>query len=215
MILLLACGAISWEAIMRFQQPPEVAGLTVTLVAGIGIIVNGLSAWLFVKGSKADLNIRGAYLHMMADAVVSLGVVIAGLAMMYTGWYWRIPVVSLLIVLIINISTWAYMILAHSRCCKNCADIDVTEVESYLQQCLGVVDVHDLHIWGISTSEGALSAHLVIPEGYPGDVFMDDIIYVPLKTSAFIQHTSTLQMEQGTTEHICTLHPDASVTYKH
>ena len=88
MILLFACGAISWEAILRFHQPPEVAGFTVTLVAGIGIIVNGLSAWLFVKGSKADLNIRGAYLHMMADAVVSLGVVIAGLAMMYTGWYW-------------------------------------------------------------------------------------------------------------------------------
>lgn len=214
MILLLACGAISWEAIMRFQQPPEVAGLTVTLVAGIGIIVNGLSAWLFVKGSKADLNIRGAYLHMMADAVVSLGVVIAGLAMMYTGWYWLDPVVSLLIVLIITISTWG-LLRDSLRLALGAvpADIDVTEVESYLQQCLGVVDVHDLHIWGISTSEGALSAHLVIPEGYPGDVFMDDIICT-LKTRFSIQH-STLQMEQGTTEHICTLHPDASVTHKH
>ncbi|HIG65958.1 MAG TPA: cation transporter [Methyloprofundus sp.] len=214
MILLLACGAISWEAIMRFQQPIEVAGLTVTLVAGIGIIVNGLSAWLFVKGSKVDLNIRGAYLHMMADAVVSLGVVIAGLAMMYTDWYWLDPVVSLLIVVIIAISTWG-LLRDSLRLALGAvpAGIDVTEVESYLQKCPGVVDVHDLHIWGISTSEGALSAHLVIPDGYPGDEFMDDIIST-LKIRFSIQH-STLQMEQGTTEHICTLHPDASATHQH
>jgi cobalt-zinc-cadmium efflux system protein len=204
MILLLACGAISWEAIMRFHQPPEVAGFTVTLVAAVGIIVNGLSAWLFVKGSKA----------VMADAAVSLGVVIAGLAMMYTGWYWLDPVVSLLIVLIIMLSTWG-LLRDSLRLVLGAvpAGIDVTEVESYLQQCPGVVDVHDLHIWGISTSEGALSAHLVIPDGYPGDVFMDDIICT-LKTRFSIQH-STLQMEQGTTEHICTLHPDAADLHKH
>ena len=88
MLLLVACGAIAWEALDRFQQPPHVAGLTVTIVAAIGIIVNGFSAWLFVKGSKSDLNIRGAYLHMMADTVVSFGVVLAGIAMIYTDWFW-------------------------------------------------------------------------------------------------------------------------------
>ncbi|WP_420831638.1 cation diffusion facilitator family transporter [Bathymodiolus japonicus methanotrophic gill symbiont] len=213
MILLLACGAISWEAILRFSQPPEVAGFTVTLVAAVGIVINGLSAWLFVKGSKQDLNIRGAYLHMMADAAVSLGVVVAGLAMMYTGWYWLDPVVSLLIVMIVTISTWGLLrdslrlILAAVP-----EGIDVAAVENYLLQCTGVVDVHDLHIWGISTSEGALSAHLVIPQGYPGDAFMDDIICT-LKERFSIQH-STLQMEQGTTLHTCTLHPDALDTQK-
>ncbi len=212
MILLLACGAISWEAILRFQQPPEVAGFTVTLVAAVGIIVNGLSAWLFVKGSKTDLNIRGAYLHMMADTAVSLGVVVAGLAMVYTGWYWLDPVVSLLIVLIITISTWGLLRESLRLALAAVpAGIDVSEVEKYLRLCPGVIDVHDLHIWGISTSESALSAHLVIPEGYPGDAFMDDIIG-ELKTRFSIQH-STLQMELGTTSHICTLHPEAPDTH--
>jgi len=93
--LLVACGGIAWEAIQRFSAPPAVAGLTVTLVATVGIVVNGLSAWLFVKGSKGDLSIRGAYLHMAADAAVSLGVVVAGIAMLFTGWYWLDPVISM------------------------------------------------------------------------------------------------------------------------
>ena len=214
MLLLVACGAIAWEALDRFQQPPHVAGLTVTIVAAIGIIVNGFSAWLFVKGSKSDLNIRGAYLHMMADTVVSFGVVLAGIAMIYTDWFWLDPVISLLIVLVIMVSTWG-LLRDSLRLALSAvpANIDVSKVENYLRQCTGVEDVHDLHIWGISTTEGALSAHLVIPDGYPGDAYMDNIICT-LKEQFSIQH-STLQMEQGTTEHICTLHPDASDPHKH
>ena len=214
MFLLLACGAIAWEAMQRFDQPPEVAGSIVTLVAAIGIIINGLSAWLFVKGSKSDLNIRGAYLHMLADAVVSLGVVLVGIAMIYTDWYWLDPVISLLIVLVVMISTWG-LLRDSLRLALSAvpANIDVTEVENYLRQCSGVVDVHDLHIWAMSTSEGALSAHLVIPEGYPGDDFMDDITCT-LKQRYSIHH-STLQMEQGTTSHSCTLHPDTADLHKH
>ena len=214
MLLLVACGAIAWEALDRFQQPPHVAGLTVTIVAAIGIIVNGFSAWLFVKGSKSDLNIRGAYLHMMADTVVSFGVVLAGIAMIYTDWFWLDPVISLLIVLVIMVSTWG-LLRDSLRLALSAvpANIDVSKVENYLRQCTGVEDVHDLHIWGISTTEGALSAHLVIPEGYPGDAYMDNITCT-LKEQFSIQH-STLQMEQGTTEHICTLHPDASDPHKH
>lgn len=214
LILLVACSAIAWEAIARFQQPAHVAGLTVTIVAAIGIIINAFSAWLFVKGSKTDLNIRGAYLHMMADAIVSMGVVLVGIALIYTDWYWLDPVVSLLIVLVILLSTWG-LLRDSLRLALSAvpANIDVRAVENYLRLCKGVVEVHDLHIWGISTTEGALSAHLVIPEGYPGDAFMDNITDT-LKDKFSIQH-STLQMEQGTTEHSCTLHSQESNKHSH
>ena len=109
MLLLVACGAIAWEAVQRFTEPPVVSGLTVTLVAAVGIALNGFSAWLFLKGSKGDLNIRGAYLHMAADAVISLGVVLAGLAMIFTGWYWLDAAVSLAIVLVIVVGTWSLL----------------------------------------------------------------------------------------------------------
>jgi cobalt-zinc-cadmium efflux system protein len=210
MFLLVACGAIAWEAIQRFSQPPVVAGLTVTLVAALGIIVNGLSAWLFMKGSKGDLNIRGAYLHMAADAAVSLGVVVAGIAMIFTGWYWLDPVVSLVIVAVIMIGTWGLLRESGQLALSAVpAHIDVSAVETYLRQCSGITDIHDLHIWGMSTTESALTVHLVMPEGYPGDPFMDDIMWT-LKERFSVQH-STLQVEQGTTDHSCALHPDATV----
>lgn len=206
-LLLVACGAIGWEAIHRFSQPPVVAGLTVTLVAGIGIVVNGLSAWLFVKGSNGDLNIRGAYLHMAVDALVSLGVVVAGVAMMFTDWYWLDPVISLVIVAVIMINTWS-LLRDSVQLALNAvpAHIDVPGVETYLRQCPGVSDVHDLHVWGMSTTECALTVHLVMPESCPGDAFIDDIIRT-LKERYSIQH-STLQVEQGTTDHTCALHLD-------
>lgn len=204
MILLVACGAIAWEGIQRFVQPPEVAGLTVTLVAAVGIIVNGLSAWLFVKGSKGDLNIRGAYLHMAADAAVSLGVVVTGIIMIYTGWYWLDPVTSLCIVIVIVIGTWSLLRESVQLVLSAVpAHIDVSAVEGYLRQCSGVTGIHDLHIWGMSTTESALTVHLVMPAGYPGDAFMDDIMQT-LKTRFSVQH-STLQVEQGTTDHACAL----------
>ena len=205
MLLLLACGAIAWEAVQRFTEPPVVSGLTVTLVAAVGIAINGFSAWLFLKGSKGDLNIRGAYLHMAADAVISLGVVLAGLAMIFTGWYWLDAAVSLAIVLVIVVGTWGLLResvqLVLSAVPRH---IDPSAVETWLRQCAGVTDIHDLHIWGMSTTESALTVHLVMPTGYPGDIFMDSITQT-LKTKFSIQH-STLQVEQGTTEHNCTLH---------
>ena len=214
MFLMVACGAIAWEAIQRFSEPPVVAGLTVTLVAGIGIVINGLSAWLFVKGSKGDLNIRGAYLHMAADAAVSLGVAVAGVVMMFTAWYWLDPVVSLAIVAAILIGTWG-LLRESVQLALNAvpAHIDVTAVETYLRQCAGVTDIHDLHIWGMSTTESALTVHLVMTEGYPGDAFMDDIMQT-LKDRYSVQH-STLQVEQGTTDHACVLHPDTEAAHIH
>lgn len=214
MFLLVASGAIVWEAIQRFSQPPEVAGMTVTLVAGVGIVINGLSAWLFVKGSKGDLNIRGAYLHMAADAAVSLGVVVAGVLMMFTGWFWLDPVTSLLIVAVIVAGTWG-LLRESLQLALNAvpAHIDVSEVEAYLRQCPGVTDIHDLHIWGMSTTESALTVHLVMPEGYPGDTFMDVIMHT--LNERFSVHHCTLQVEQGTTSHTCALHPIAAVAHAH
>ena len=205
MFLLVACGAIAWEAVQRFSQPPAVAGLTVTLVAALGIVVNGLSAWLFLKGSKGDLNVRGAYLHLAADAAVSLGVVISGLAIMFTGWYWLDPAVSLLIVLVIVAGTWR-LLRESLQLSLNAVPkhINAPAVETWLRQRAGVAGVHDLHIWGMSTTESALTVHLVMPGGYPGDAFMDSVMRT-LKEHFSIQH-STLQVEQGTTDHAGVLH---------
>jgi cobalt-zinc-cadmium efflux system protein len=206
MFLLVTCGAIAWEAALRFSQPPAVAGLTVTLVATVGIVVNGLSAWLFMKDSKGDLNIRGAYLHMATDAVVSLGVVITGIAMIYTGWYWLDPLISLIIITVIVIGTWGLLRESvHLALSAVPANIEMAAIETYLRQCRGVTDIHDLHIWGMSTTENALTVHLVMPDGYPGDDFMDDIMQT-LK-ERFSVHHSTLQIELGTTAHACSLSP--------
>lgn len=203
-LLLVACGAIAWEAVHRFWQPPAVAGMTVTLVAGVGIVINGASAWLFVKGSKGDLNLRGAYLHMAADAAVSLGVVAAGVMMMWTGWRWLDPVVSLVIVAVVVFGTWGLLresleLALHAVPGR----IDVEAVEDYLRTLPGVADIHDLHIWGMSTTESALTVHLVIPTGYPGDAYLDEVA-ATLRARHGIQH-STLQVELGTTEHACVL----------
>ncbi|HEY4316669.1 MAG TPA: cation diffusion facilitator family transporter [Herbaspirillum sp.] len=206
MLLLLASGAIAWESIHRFMAPPPVAGMTVTLVALAGIAVNGISAWLFVKGSKGDLNIRGAYLHLMADAAVSLGVVVAGVAMLLTGWYWLDPVISIVIVGVIVIGTWG-LLRESVQLALNAvpAHIESEAIGVYLRRLPGVSDIHDLHIWGMSTTECALTVHLVMPDGYPGDAFMDKVMQ-ELKAQFSIHH-STLQIEQGTTDHACVLHP--------
>lgn len=204
MFLLVACGAIAWEAILRFSHPPVVAGLTVTIVAAIGILINGISAWLFVKGSKGDLNIRGAYMHLMADAVVSFGVVLSGIIIIFTGWNWLDPVVSLVITAVIVLGTWGLLRdSAQLALSAVPAHIDVSAVDAFLRQCTGVTDVHDLHIWGMSTTESALTVHLVMPDGYPSDAALDEIVHA--LQDQFSIHHSTIQVEHGTTNHSCAL----------
>jgi len=214
MLLLVACGAIALEAIQRFSQPPTVASLTVSSVAGIGIVINGLSAWLLMKGSKEDLNIRGAYLHMAADTAVSLAVVIAGIAMFYTGWFMLDPIISLLIVIVIVIGTWSLlrdsMQLALSAVP---AKVDALAIDTYLRELAGVTDIHDLHIWGLSTTESALTVHLVMPNGHPGDIFLDEIVQT--LDERFFVHHSTLQIEQGTTNHSCSLSAIKQLRHHH
>jgi cobalt-zinc-cadmium efflux system protein len=205
MLLLVACGAIGWEAIQRFSQPPAVSSVTVMVVAALGIVVNGISAWMFMKGSADDINIRSAYLHMAADAAVSLGVVLVGLAMLVTGWYWLDPLVSLVIVAVILIGTWRLLRESlHLALNAVPPHIDLSAVADYLRGLPGVSDIHDLHIWGMSTTESALTVHLVMPSGYPGDAVIDGITRALERR--FGVHHSTLQVEQGTTVHACSLH---------
>jgi cobalt-zinc-cadmium efflux system protein len=203
-LLLLACGAIAWESVHRFSQPPVVAGQTVTLVALIGVVINGSSAWLFAKGRKNDLNIRGVYLHMAADAGVSAGVVITGISMVFTSWFWLDPAVSLVIVGVVIAATWE-LLRDSLRLALDAVPphIEVAAVDAYLREQPGVIDIHDLHIWGLSTTESALTVHLVMPGGYPGDTFMENM----RKTldTRFSIHHSTIQIEQGTANHVCSL----------
>ena len=176
MLLLVACGGIGWEAVHRLSAPAPVGGLTVSVVAGVGIAVNAFSAWLFIAGSKGDLNLRGAYLHMAADALVSLAVVAGGLAMLFTGWYWVDPVLSLAIVAVILVSSYGLLRDA-LRLSLNAvpAHIALDEVHAYLAALPGVASVHDLHVWGMSTTEAALTAHLLMPDGHPDDVFFAEV----------------------------------------
>ncbi|HEX8476908.1 MAG TPA: cation diffusion facilitator family transporter [Telluria sp.] len=205
LLLMLACGAIAWEAVQRFSSPPPVAGMTVSVVAGIGVVINVFSAWLFMSGSKDDLNIRGAYQHMAADAAISLGVVFSGIAIMFTGWTWLDPAVSLVIVVMIVMGTWSLLRESVQLVLAGVPpNIDSTKVSAFLAGQAGVAEVHDLHIWAMSTTETALTAHLVMPGGYPGDACVD-AIGVRLREDFKIAHC-TLQVEEGTTEHDCTLH---------
>jgi cobalt-zinc-cadmium efflux system protein len=175
-LLLVAVGAISWEAIMRFGRPEPVAGAIVMIVAAIGIVINGATAWLFAAGRKDDINLRAAFMHMASDALVSAGVVVAGLVIALTGWLWLDPLVGLAINAIIVLGTWG--LLTDSLGMSMAAVpgfIDPAKVRAFLERQPGVVAVHDLHIWPMSTTEIALTCHLVMPSGHPGDAFLHNI----------------------------------------
>jgi len=202
--LLIAIGAIAWEAVGRFARPAPVAEGTVIWVALLGIAVNTATALLFMAGRKDDLNIRGAFLHMAADAGVSLGVVLAGLTILFTGWQWLDPTVSLLIAAVIFIGTWGLL-----RDSVNLAldavpeGIDTAAVAAYLAALPGVTEVHDLHIWAMSTTETALTAHLVIPDGRDDDALLARVC-AELHDRFGIEHT-TVQIECGNPAHPCNL----------
>lgn len=209
MLLLVAVGAIVWEAVQRVAHPEPVAGKTVMIVAAIGIIINGVTAWLFASGRKDDINIRGAFLHMAADAAVSAGVVVAGAIILLTNWSWVDPAVSLIICLIIMWSTWG--LLKNSVRMSLAAvpsGVQPSTVRAYLEQLPGVARLHDLHIWPMSTTETALTCHLVMPDGHPGDAFLMEIAR-ELKHRFSIGHP-TIQIETSE-ETACALAPDEVV----
>ncbi len=173
-ILLVAMGAIAWEAVQRFSDPSPVAGKTVIIVAAIGVVINTATALLFLSGRKTDLNIRGAFLHMAADAGVSAGVVLAGVAILTTGWPWIDPVVSLTITAIILAGTWGLLRDSFNLALDAVpAGIDPEAVKTYLSDLPGVTGVHDLHIWAMSTSETALTVHLLKPDARDDDTLIE------------------------------------------
>ncbi|QWG16440.1 cation diffusion facilitator family transporter [Bradyrhizobium sediminis] len=202
-LLLIAVGAIAVEAVDRIREPAEVAGRTVVWVAALGIVVNGATALLFMRGRHGDLNIRGAFLHMAADAGVSLGVVVAAFAIMLTGWLWIDPAISLVIAAVVLASGWGL-----ARDSVNLAldgvpkGIELADVKDYLGRLEGVTEVHDLHVWAMSTNETALTAHLVRPGGYD-DEFLHHVCAE--LSHRFNIHHATLQIEAGSD--VCKLAP--------
>ena len=202
LLLLAAVAVISWEAINRFFTPSEPAGQTIMVVAGIGVVINSITAWFFVSGKDHDLNIRGAYLHMAADALVSLGVVISGFVIWKFGLKWFDPLSSLLIAAVIFWSTWGLL-----RDSLNLAidavprDIDPEAIRKWLSDQPGVKGLHDLHIWPISTTHTALTAHLLMPNPPADDEFLHDLA-MQLQEMFKISH-ATFQIERGDGDHPC------------
>lgn len=196
-LLLVAVGAIALEAVQRLIEPAPVVGSIMIVVASIGILINGFTAWLFMSGRERDVNIRGAYLHMVADAAVSFGVVLVGIAVMLTGWDWLDPLVSLIVGGIIIWGTWGLLRDSIRLAMQGVpVNIDAGKVQARLAALPGVASIHDLHIWPMSTTQTALTCHLVMPGGHPGDAFIEATTKL-LHDEFEIRH-STLQFEVGT-----------------
>jgi cobalt-zinc-cadmium efflux system protein len=173
LLLLVAMGSLAWEAVQRLQSPLPTAGQTIMVVAGIGIVVNTATALLFLRGRDSDLNIRGAFMHMAADALVSAGVVVAGGLALVFGWNWLDPAASLLIAALIVLGTWGLFRQSLHLLFDGVPDgVDLHAVQSLLESMPGVTRVHDLHVWAMGTSDTALTAHLVMPQGQADDAFL-------------------------------------------
>ena len=208
-LLLVTVGAIAVEGFRRLFEPGEVAGVTVMVVAAAGIVVNGVTAWLFASGRKGDINLRAAFMHMAADALVSLGVVIAGGVILLTGWTRLDPLVSLAVAAVLLMGTWSLLRDSVDMALDAVpAGIKLDEVGAFLKQQPGVAAIHDLHVWPMSTTETALTCHCLIPDGHPGDEFLVRLAR-ELQERFGIGH-ATIQVEVD--EHVaCALETDRVV----
>ena len=205
-LLLVAVGMILWEAVQRLVRPEPVAETTVIWVAAIGIAINTATALMFMRGGKDDINIRGAFLHMASDAAVSLGVVIAAVAVMFTGWLWLDPAVSIVIALVITWGTWSLLSASVNLALDAVpANIDPQKIDAYFAALPGVTEVHDLHIWAMSTTEVALTAHLVRPGAGLDDELLGKVCH-DMQEKFGIGHV-TVQVEHGDPDHACRLAP--------
>lgn len=202
--LLVALGGITWEAIERLGNPAPTEGMTVIVVAAIGVVINTLTALLFIKGQKHDLNIKAAFLHMAADAAVSLGVVIAGLFILFKGWFWIDPFISLLIVVVILVGTWGLLKDSMNYAMDAVpASIDIPALRQYLTGFDFVDHLHDLHVWPLSTTEIALTVHLVVNTTELDNEFLTSL-QQHLHDHFGIEH-STIQVETSADENNCML----------
>jgi cobalt-zinc-cadmium efflux system protein len=199
LLLLVAMGSLIWEAVHRLAAPAPMAGLTIMAVAGVGIVVNSATALLFMRGGEHDLNIRGAFLHMAADALVSAGVVVAGGLALWLGWNWLDPVMSLVIAVVIVAGTWGLFRQSLHLLFDGVPDsVDPQAVHACLAALPGVTRVHDLHIWAMGTSQVALTAHLVMPQGQADDAFLQhatDLLHARFE----ITHVTLQVMQQAFT----------------
>lgn len=200
LLLLLTMGAISWEALERIKSPAPVNGTVMMVVAAVGVLINTATALLFLRERKRDLNIRGAFLHMAADAAISLGVVVAGGLILLTGWLWLDPAISLLVVCLIVVATWSLLKESVVLLLDMVpASVDAAEVEAWLRQTPGVEDLHDLHIWSVSTTDVVLTVHLVMPQVANYDQFLRELRKQLFKrfdighTTVQIEHRQSLQ----------------------
>jgi cobalt-zinc-cadmium efflux system protein len=208
--LLVTVGALSWEAIQRIGEPEAVSGKIVMVVAAFGVLVNGATALLFASGRKGDINLRGAYMHMASDALVSAGVVVVGFVTYLSHWFWLDPIVSLVINAIIVWGTWGLLRDAVSMSLAAVpSSIDLRNVRHFFEKQDGVASVHDLHVWPMSTTEVALTCHLVMPSGHPGDAYMQRLSK-GLADEFEIRH-ATMQIEVGPDAAKCELAPDAAI----
>jgi cobalt-zinc-cadmium efflux system protein len=206
-ILLVVTGGIAWEGLWRLWHPVAVGGAVVAWVAAVGIVVNGVTALLFLSGRRHDLNVMSAFAHMAADALIAAGVVVAGIAIALTGWPWLDPAVSLVVSAVIVYAT-AGLIRQAIGLALNAvpSGIDAAAIRAHLLAAPGVIALHDLHIWGMSTTETALTCHLVMPGGHPGDAALAALAH-DLEAEFGIDH-ATIQIEIGDTEEACALTPE-------
>ncbi|MBV8592668.1 MAG: cation transporter, partial [Caulobacteraceae bacterium] len=205
-VLLLVTGGIGWAAILRLVHPSAAAGPTIMVVAGVGVVVNAVTAWMFAAGREGDVNRRAAFLHMAYDALVALGVVASGGVILLTGWRWVDPVASLAVGAVIVAGAWGLMRESLDLAMHAVPQgIDRDAVLAYLEGLPGVSEVHDLHIWGMSTTETALTCHLVMPHGHPGDIVLNEMAQ-HLHRRFGIQH-ATIQIKLADSDEACALTP--------
>jgi cobalt-zinc-cadmium efflux system protein len=206
--LLIALGAIVWEAIQRLISPEPVEGKTVIIVAIAGIIINAVTALLFMSGRKKDLNIGGAFLHMASDALQAFGVVVAGFVILWTGWRWLDSVVSLILAVVILLGTWRLLKSSVNLSLDAVPEgVDITKIENYLKSLPSIEEIHDLHIWGMSATETALTVHLIRRDCEDNDEMLRKITK-ELHDQFDIEHP-TIQIENGT--FCCSLEPEDKV----
>jgi cobalt-zinc-cadmium efflux system protein len=206
-ILLVVTGGIAWEALWRLSHPVPVASAIVIWVAAGGILVNGVTALLFASGSQRDLNLKSAFLHMAADTLVTASVAAAGIVIALSGWLWLDPALSLVVSAVIVIGTWGLVKSAIGLALDAVPEgVDAAAVRAHLLASPGVTGLHDLHIWGMSTTETALTCHLVMPGGHPGDATLNGI--AQQLDHRFGIHHATIQIELADADEACVLIPE-------